>query len=95
MKKSHCLLRTGLATFGVKSRKVGVARAYVARAMEYGMDAAWVDVTRHYGESPADPTLLKVIDGFAEADGSAQKMKIAKEVMTKLSGGPQKPPQKP
>lgn len=94
MKKSHCLLRIGLATHGVKSRKVGVGRAYVSRAMGYGMDAAWTDVTRHYGESPADPALLKVIDAYAEADGSAQKMEIVKQMLTQLSGDAKKPPKK-
>ena len=95
MKKSHCLLRISHATHGIPSRKVGVARAYVARAMDYGMDAAFVDVTRHYGQSPADPALLKLIDAYAEVDGSAQKSETARELMTKLCSGAKKPPKKP
>jgi hypothetical protein len=84
MKKSHCLLRISLATHGIPSRKVGVARAYVARAMEYGMDAAFVDVTPHYGESPADPTLLKLVDAYVQMDGTPPKADVARELMSKL-----------
>jgi 5,10-methylenetetrahydrofolate reductase len=94
MKKSHCLLRINHATKGIPSRKVGVARAYVARAMEYGMDAAFVDVTRHYGQSPADPALLKLIDAYAELNGSTQKVETAGELMTKLCGSVKKSRQK-
>ena len=94
MKKSHCLLRINHATKGIPSRKVGVARAYVARAMEYGMDAAFVDVTRHYGQSPADPALLKLIDAYAELNGSTQKVETAGELMTKLCGSVKKSQQK-
>jgi methylenetetrahydrofolate reductase (NADPH) len=71
-KKSHCLIRLNQATEGIKNRKVGVNRAYVAKAMECGLDAAFVDVTRHYGENPADPELIKVIDAFTQMDGSDQ-----------------------
>ncbi|OHB75540.1 MAG: hypothetical protein A2Z25_07515 [Planctomycetes bacterium RBG_16_55_9] len=94
MKKSHCLLKINRATDRIAGRKVGVARAYVARAMEYGMDAAFVDVTRHYGQEPADQALLDLIDAYAEMDGSAQKVETAKALMTKLCGGGKKPLQK-
>lgn len=94
MKKSHCLLRIGQATSGVPSRKIGVARAYVAKAMEYGLDAAFVDVTRHYGESPADPKLLELIDAYAEMDGSPEKRQNAEKLMSSFIGGAKKPAKK-
>lgn len=94
MKKNHCLLRISHAMHGIPSRSVGVARAYVARAMEYGMDAAFVDVTRHYGQSPADPALLKLIDAYVQVDGTLQKADIARELMAKLCAGVKKPPKK-
>jgi len=93
-KKCHCLLNTNLAMFGVTSRAVGVCRAYVARAMEYGLDAAFVDVTRHYGESPADAKLLELIDAYVEMDGSPEKRANAEKLMSGFSAGGKKPPKK-
>jgi 5,10-methylenetetrahydrofolate reductase len=93
-KKCHCLLNTNLAMFGIPSRAVGVCRAYVARAMEYGLDAAFVDVTRHYGESPADPKLLELVDAYVEMDGSAEKRNNAEKLMSSFAAGAKKPPKK-
>jgi 5,10-methylenetetrahydrofolate reductase len=93
-KKCHCLLNTNLAMFGVTSRAVGVCRAYVARAMEYGLDAAFVDVTRHYGESPADAKLLELIDAYVDMDGSTEKRASAEKSMSAFTAGAKKPPKK-
>jgi len=93
-KKCHCLLNTNLAMFGIPARSVGVCRAYVARAMEYGLDAAFADVTRHYGESPADPKLLELIDAYVEMDGSPEKRNNAEKLMSGFSAGGKKPPKK-
>ena len=92
----HCLLNTGLAMFGIPSRAVGVCRAYVDRAMEYGLDAAFVDVTRHYGESPADAKLLELVDAYVEMDGSAEKRANAEKLMSGFAAGAKKkkPPKK-
>jgi hypothetical protein len=94
MKKGHCLLKINQATAGIPSRKVGVARAYVAKAMEYGLDAAFVDVTHHYGESPADPKLLQLIDAYAEVDGSPEKRNNAEKLMSSFCTGAKKPVKK-
>lgn len=94
MKKSHCLLRISQATEGIPSRKVGVSRAYVAKAIEYGLDTAFVDITRHYGQSPADPTLLELIDACAQVDGSPQKTDLAKKLMTQLFANTKSTPKK-
>jgi len=94
MKKCHCLLKTSQAIDGVPSRAVGVCRAYVAKAMEYGLDAAFVDVTRHYGESPADPKLLQLIDAYAEMDGSPEKRNNAEKLMSGFCAGTKKPVKK-
>ena len=93
-KKCHCLLKTNQAMHGISSRTVGVCRAYVARAMEYGLDAAFVDVTRHYGESPADPKLLQLIDAYVEMDGSPDKRDNAEKLMSGFCAGAKKPPKK-
>jgi methylenetetrahydrofolate reductase (NADPH) len=93
-KKCHCLLNTGIAMFGVTSRAVGVCRAYVARAMEHGLDAAFVDVTRHYGESPADAKLLELVDAYVDMDGSPEKRANAEKLMSGFTAGGKKPPKK-
>jgi cobalamin-dependent methionine synthase I len=93
-KKCHCLLNTNLAMFGIPSRAVGVCRAYVARAMEHGLDAAFVDVTRHYGESPADAKLLELVDAYVEMDGSAEKRDNAEKLMSSFAASGKKPPKK-
>jgi methylenetetrahydrofolate reductase (NADPH) len=93
-KKCHCLLKINQAIDGIPSRKVGVARAYVAKAMEYGLDAAFVDVTHHYGESPADPKLLQLIDAYAEMDGSPKKRNNAEKLMSSFCAGAKKPVKK-
>ena len=96
MKRSHCLFKINQATLDIPSRKVGVTRAYVAKAMEYGLDAAFVDVTRHYGESPADAKLLQLIDAYAEMDGSPEKRQNAEKRMSSFCAGAKKkkPPKK-
>jgi len=94
MKKGHCLLKINQATAGIPRRKVGVARAYVAKAMEYGLDAAFVDVTHHYGESPADPKLLELINAYAEMDGSPEKRNNAEKLMSSFCDGAKKPVKK-
>jgi 5,10-methylenetetrahydrofolate reductase len=93
-KKCHCLLNTNLAMFGIPSRAVGVCRAYVARAMEYGLDAAFVDVTHHYGESPADAKLLELVDAYVQMDGTAEKRDNAEKLMSSFAAGAKKPPKK-
>jgi cobalamin-dependent methionine synthase I len=54
-------------------RKIGICRAYVAKAMEYGLDAGIVNVNHHYGSKPADPDLLTLVEAFAVMDGSAER----------------------
>ena len=93
-KKSHCLIRLNQATEGIKNRKVGVNRAYVAKAMEYGLDAAFVDTTHHYGQNPADPGLIKVIDAFTQIDGSVQKANEVRELIGPLVKDKKKDPAK-
>ena len=63
------------------ARKVGVCRAYVAKAMEYGLDAAIVNTAHKYGTVSADPELMKMVDAFAKMDGSAERMNEAMMLM--------------
>ena len=63
------------------ARKVGVCRAYIEKAMEYGLDAAIVSTAHKYGTVPADPELVKMVDAFAKMDGSAERMNEAMMLM--------------
>ncbi|AQT68349.1 5-methyltetrahydrofolate:corrinoid/iron-sulfur protein co-methyltransferase [Anaerohalosphaera lusitana] len=64
-------------------RKIGICRAYVEKAMEYGLDAGIVNVFHHYGEKPADPQLVELVDAFAAIDGDDPAM--TNDAMMKMS----------
>ena len=65
-------------------RKIGVCRAYVAKAMEYGLDGGIVNVAHHYGLVEAAPDLLELVDAYAKMDGSAERMNEAMALMGKF-----------
>jgi len=82
--RSHCLLRIDTAAGELPGRAIGVCRAYAAKAMEYGLDAAFVNPALHYGEEPADPGLLALVDAYVKMDGSPEQTRIVKELMAKF-----------
>ncbi len=49
MKGVHCCLGISNCAHDLPGRKVGVCRAYLAKAIEYGLDAAIVNVAHEYG----------------------------------------------
>jgi 5-methyltetrahydrofolate--homocysteine methyltransferase len=74
-------------------RKIGVCRAFVAKAMEYGLDGGIVNVSHHYGtsETPAAPDLLKLVEAYANMDGSPEKMNEAMMLMGNFCRDSRKP----
>ncbi len=84
MKGVHCSLGISNCARDLPGRKVGVCRAYLAKAMEYGLDAAIVNVAHHYGQVAPDPELLQLVDAYAKMDGSTEKMNRAVELMSKF-----------
>jgi cobalamin-dependent methionine synthase I len=75
--KSDSRMKNVHFSFGVSNccrdlpgRKIGICRAYVQKAMEYGLDAGIVNVAHHFGEKPADEELVKLVDAYAKMDGS-------------------------
>jgi cobalamin-dependent methionine synthase I len=84
MKGVHCCLGVSNCARDLPGRKVGLCRAYLAKAMEYGLDAAIVNVAHHYGQVPPDAELLQLVDAYAEMDGSAERMNRAVELMSKF-----------
>jgi len=84
MKGVHCSLGVSNSARDLPGRRIGICRAYVAKAMEYGLDAAIVNVAHHYGSVQPDPELLGLVDAYAKMDGSAELMNEAIELMGKF-----------
>jgi methylenetetrahydrofolate reductase (NADPH) len=84
MKGVHCSLGISNSVRDLPGRRIGVCRAYVAKAMEYGLDAGIVNVAHHYGRVPGDPDLVALVDAFAKMDGSAEATNKAMMLMGKF-----------
>ena len=91
MKKVHFSLGVSNCARDLPGRKVGVCRAYIAKAMEYGLDAAIVNVSHHFGQVEPDPELLELVDAYAKLDGSADRLNRAMELMGKFCRENRKP----
>ena len=91
MKDVHCSLGFSNSVRDLPGRRIGVCRAYVAKAMEYGLDAGIVNVAHHYGEIAPDPELLELVDVYAKMDGSTEKMMQAMDLMGKFCRDNRKP----
>jgi 5-methyltetrahydrofolate corrinoid/iron sulfur protein methyltransferase len=81
MKGVHCSLGVSNSVRDLPARKIGVCRAYMAKAMEYGLDAGIVNTAHQYGSVEAPPELLALVDAYAKLDGSMDKMSKAMELM--------------
>ena len=84
MKGVHCSLGVSNSVRDLPGRRIGVCRAYVAKAIEYGLDAAIVNVAHHYGRVEPDPEMLELVNAYAKMDGSAERMNEAMELMGKF-----------
>jgi hypothetical protein len=91
MKNVHCSLGISNCARDLPGRKVGVCRAYVAKAMEYGLDAAIVNVANKFGLVEPAPELVEFVDAYAKMDGSAERMDRAMELMGKFCRENRKP----
>ncbi|MFQ6034398.1 MAG: hypothetical protein ACE5NM_00940 [Sedimentisphaerales bacterium] len=91
MKAVHCVLGLSNCVRDLPGRKIGVCRAYLAKAMEYGLDAAIVNVAHHYGQIEPAAELLELVDAYANMDGSAEKTQKAMELMGKFCRQLRKP----
>jgi len=91
MKGVHCSLGVSNCVRDLPGRRIGICRAYVAKAMEYGLDAAIVNVAHHYGLVEPAPELLELVDAYAKVDGSAERLNKATELMSKFCRENRKP----
>ncbi len=81
MKGVHCLLGISNCVRDLPARRIGVCRVYLAKAMEYGLDTAIVNVAHHYGEVEPALELLELVDAYAKMDGSAEATNRAMTLM--------------
>ncbi len=81
MKGVHCSLGISNCVRDLPGRKIGICRAYVAKAMEYGLDTAIVNVAHHYGKVEPDPELLELVDAYAKMNGSTDRLNKAMALM--------------
>ena len=91
LKAAHCSLGVSNCVQDLPGRKIGVCRAYVAKAMEYGLDAGIVNAAHHYGTVEPASDLLELVDAFARMDGSPQRLNKAIELMGKFCRENKKP----
>ncbi len=81
MKQAHCSLGVSNSVRDLPGRRVGVCRAYVVKAMEYGLDAAIVNTAHKYGSVEPAAELLDLVDAYARLDGSVERLSVAMERM--------------
>ncbi|MHC4645812.1 MAG: dihydropteroate synthase [Planctomycetota bacterium] len=87
----HCTGGISNCARDLPARKIGVMRAFVHKAMEYGLDAAIANPAHHLGEGQADPDLLGLVDAYAKMDGSMENMNNAMMLMGKFCQESRKP----
>jgi hypothetical protein len=85
MKNCHCCLFVANCCRKLP-RKVGVCRGYIAKAMEYGLDAGIMDSSKQFGINPPDEKIVEMVDKFAKVDGSADAVEKAKDALNKFCG---------
>ncbi|HUV41235.1 MAG TPA: methylenetetrahydrofolate reductase C-terminal domain-containing protein [Sedimentisphaerales bacterium] len=92
MKGAHCSLGVSNSVRELPGRRIGVCRAYLAKAIEYGLDAAIVNVAHRYGTVEPDAELMELVDAYAQMDGSNEAMNKAMSLMGKFCQSNRKPP---
>jgi cobalamin-dependent methionine synthase I len=91
MKNVHCSLGISNCCRDLPGRKVGICRAYVQKAMEHGLDAGIVNTHHKFGQKPAAPELLELVDAFVNMDGSPEKTNNAMMLMGTFCAETRKP----
>ncbi len=91
MKGVHFSLGVSNSVRDLPARRIGVCRAYVAKAMEYGLDAGIVNTAHKYGSVEPAPELMELVDAYAKLDGSPERTTKAMELMGKFCQENRKP----
>ncbi len=93
MKNAHCSLGISNCCRDLPARRIGICRAYVAKAIEYGLDAGIVNVAHHFGRTPPDPQLYELVSAFANMDGSDERTGKAMKLISQFCAANRKPVQ--
>ena len=91
MGAAHCSLGVSNCVRDLPGRRIGICRAYVAKAMEYGLDAGIINVAHHYGSVEPAAELLELVDAYARMDGTAERQNKAMALMAKFCQENRKP----
>lgn len=91
MKGVHLSLGITNAVRDLPGRQIGVCRAYLARAVEYGLDTAIVNVLHDFGLKPVDQELLGFVDAFIRQDGSSEAAQRSVEALKRFCRENRKP----
>ncbi|HPY76589.1 MAG TPA: methylenetetrahydrofolate reductase C-terminal domain-containing protein [Anaerohalosphaeraceae bacterium] len=91
LKHCHCSLGVSNCCRDLPGRKIGICRAYVAKAMECGLDAGIVNTSHQYGLKEVDEELLQLISAYAAMDGSPEKLNEAMTRMGQFCASTRKP----
>jgi len=91
MKNVHCSLGISNSVRDLPGRRIGVCRAYVATAMQYGLDAGIVNTAHKYGTVEPAPELMELVAAFADLDGSMDKTTKAMQLMGQFCQQNRKP----
>lgn len=84
MKGVHCSLGVSNCARDLPGRKIGVMRAYVHTAMQYGCDTGIVNPKHKlYSGDPA-PELMELVGTYAKMDGSMEKTTDAMNLMSQF-----------
>ncbi|VGO23363.1 methylenetetrahydrofolate reductase C-terminal domain-containing protein [Pontiella sulfatireligans] len=81
MKGVHFSMGVSNCCRDLPGRRIGIARAYVQKAMECGLDAGIVNAAHKFGAKPADPKLVELVEAYAAMDGDLDKTNDAIELM--------------
>jgi cobalamin-dependent methionine synthase I len=63
------------------ARKVGICRAYAAKAAECGLDAVIANPAHRFGQKDPDPELAELVEAYAAMDGSPEALNRAMALM--------------
>ncbi|MHC4551217.1 MAG: methylenetetrahydrofolate reductase C-terminal domain-containing protein, partial [Planctomycetota bacterium] len=84
MKGCHFSLGVSNSCRDLPGRRIGICRAYVAKAMECGLDAGIVNAAQRYGEQAVDPELYKLIEAYDNLNGDMDKLTVSMDLMGKF-----------
>jgi len=91
MKGVHTLFDIASCAKALPGRRIGVCRAWLDKAREFGLDAAVVNVLHQYGLKPSAPDLLDLADALARQDGSQQAYQHAQKLLDDFCRANRKP----